>query len=159
MNKHQKLWISHHGEIPIEQNGKRRMVIHHINGDHSDNRIENLMLVTKSEHNRLHYSQGDIPPFTFEQCSKAGKIGGRKTAELGHCTTIAYLGGKERVKTLHAMKYKCNECEMVSSAGSIGLHQKASGHSGKTYLGTHDQLMANFSQQAVSINSLINSFL
>lgn len=28
--------------------------VHHLNGDHSDNRVENLIIVTKSEHTTLH---------------------------------------------------------------------------------------------------------
>lgn len=33
---------------------KKSTQVHHINGDHNDNRIENLMPVTKSEHRTIH---------------------------------------------------------------------------------------------------------
>ena len=46
----------------ISKTNKQRMkkIIHHINGDHSDNRPENLMEMSQSEHFKLHWKQGDI---------------------------------------------------------------------------------------------------
>jgi hypothetical protein len=45
MKEHRAVWIDNHGSIPDGA------VIHHINGDRSDNRIENLeMYETNGEH-------------------------------------------------------------------------------------------------------------
>lgn len=42
----------------MEQHIGRRLrsdeLVHHINGDHSDDRLENLMVVSATEHARLH---------------------------------------------------------------------------------------------------------
>ena len=72
---HQKVWAKYYGAIPYETEGVR-MSIHHINGDHNDNRIENLTLVTRSEHQKLHILQGDNSPKLAG--AKGGKLGGRK---------------------------------------------------------------------------------
>lgn len=34
-------------------------VVHHIDRDRSNNRIENLLLMTRGEHSKLHYEEGD----------------------------------------------------------------------------------------------------
>ena len=46
----------------ISKTNKRRMkkIIHHINGNHEDNRPENLREISQSEHFKLHWKQGDI---------------------------------------------------------------------------------------------------
>ena len=52
--QHRYIWNKYNGDIP--QNG----VIHHINGNPIDNNINNLKLMTRSEHSKLHCDQGDM---------------------------------------------------------------------------------------------------
>ncbi len=37
-------------------------VVHHINGNHFDNRIENLVVMTTNAHTAFHHKNGDIHP-------------------------------------------------------------------------------------------------
>lgn len=55
---HREIWKKYFGEIPKDEIG-RTYEIHHINGNHQDNRIENLKLVTIQEHYDIHYENGD----------------------------------------------------------------------------------------------------
>lgn len=45
---HSLIWENHYGEIPPG------CVIHHVNGNKKDNRIENLQCLTRSEHRKVH---------------------------------------------------------------------------------------------------------
>lgn len=52
-----RIFIDEHRKIMEEHIGRKlkpNEVVHHINGNKNDNRIENLQLMTLSEHTRLH---------------------------------------------------------------------------------------------------------
>lgn len=51
IKEHRDIWKYYNGEIP------EKMVIHHINRNKKDNRIENLQLMTNSEHTSFHRRQ------------------------------------------------------------------------------------------------------
>lgn len=58
MKDYRRLWRKHFGPIPVDEEG-RNYDIHHIDGNRSNNSIENLTCVSVEEHLRIHESQGD----------------------------------------------------------------------------------------------------
>ena len=91
---YRKLWEEHYGEIPKESNG-RSYDIHHINGDHYDNRIENLMAVTRSEHANLHAQEKLLDgTHNFLDSEQQRRTANQKVVDNTH----PFLGGEVQRK-------------------------------------------------------------
>ena len=82
---YRKIWSNAYGEIPKDDKG-RSYDIHHINGNHNDNRLENLKAVSIQEHYDIHSANGDTfacqkilfrmkvsPEIISKQCSELMK--------------------------------------------------------------------------------------
>jgi hypothetical protein len=59
MNEHRRTWEAYNGRIPVDEKG-RSYEIHHIDGNHNNNEIENLACVSIEEHYKIHLNQGDL---------------------------------------------------------------------------------------------------
>lgn len=73
--EHVVVWWKNVGSIP--PNGYE---IHHVNGEHRDNRFENLKLVTSHEHRILHGQLRRRPPIQFN-CGFCGVTSSRRARD------------------------------------------------------------------------------
>jgi transcriptional regulator with XRE-family HTH domain len=67
---HHKIWIEHNGAILDNH------IIHHIDGNTENNNINNLEMMTKSDHKRIHngWIRNKDGEWTHKPCSKCKKI-------------------------------------------------------------------------------------
>lgn len=56
--KYRKIYEQHHGKLRLDEFG-RTYEVHHLDGNHENNDIGNLIAVTIQEHYDIHASQGD----------------------------------------------------------------------------------------------------
>ena len=102
MKTYREVWEDHYGEIPKEPNG-RSYHIHHINGDHDDNRIENLVAVTGSEHTKIHIQEKMANGTHHFQSSEFQSAVNNKKVKNG---THPFVGGTIQRMIAHATNEK-----------------------------------------------------
>lgn len=104
--KYRKIYEHHMGPIPKDADG-RSYHIHHIDGDRSNNKIENLKAVSLREHYHIHLDQGDYaacirlakllsitPEEWRELLTKNGKQSRERNLTRVKNGTHQFLGGK-----------------------------------------------------------------
>lgn len=71
--EHLVVWVAAGNQRPTKAE-----VLHHVNEDKTDNRLENLRLMTRADHNRLHLEKR-------QRCEKTGRLlDGREWNEVPH---------------------------------------------------------------------------
>lgn len=71
--EHVIVWWKYYGKLP-----EKNMIIHHKNGNYRDNKIENLELMTRSDHTKHHYKPPPIVEIICKYCNKLFKLELRK---------------------------------------------------------------------------------
>lgn len=101
IHAHRWVWINHFGAIP------KGMDIHHKDGDKSNNEIENLEMLSRSDHLKQHWKEGrfDVPARRI-QLSEARKW--LKTPEGREKQSIA---SKKAWETRRKINIKCKNCK------------------------------------------------
>lgn len=61
---YRKIYEKHFGKIPKDDHG-RSYEIHHIDGNHNNNNIDNLQCLSIEDHFKIHFKQNDYAACLF----------------------------------------------------------------------------------------------
>lgn len=116
-----------YGSIPKDVNG-RTYEIHHLDGNHNNNSIENLKAVSINEHYNIHFSQGD-----YSAClvmSKRMKITPEEKSKLASIAAIKRVAdGTHHWKSKeYSKKQSVRATEQNKNNVKLGTHPWLNGN-------------------------------
>lgn len=145
MQHYRKIWESINGPIPVDEFG-RTYEIHHIDGDHTNNAVDNLMCLSIKDHYNIHHSQGDLGACYL--------IGIRMQMTTEELSKLSSLVQKEKIKNkTHAFLRKDFQKNAQNKRVTQGIHpwQNSELQRKKTQArvknGTHPWLGSDFATQ------------
>ena len=102
-----KRQVLEHRLVMEEALGRRLLLselVHHRNGDTQDNRLENLQLMTVSEHSKLHYHPRISVPLEERERIRRALTGRHPTPEARENLRRGQLGRKHSSETKEKMR-------------------------------------------------------
>jgi len=108
---HRLIWESYYGEIP------EGMLVHHRNGIKTDNSIQNLELISHSEHTHMHNKDRIFSDESRRKMSEShkGKVNSQATRKKMSENNARYWKGKKR---------DSETCEKISKANKGKKHSR-----------------------------------
>ena len=102
---HRWVWQNSHGLI------SEGMDIHHIDGDKSNNCIENLAILNRSDHRKEHWNDENLKPICLDQLNKVRPMAWLKSGEGKKAISDK---GKEVWKNRKPHKIICEQCNGIA---------------------------------------------
>lgn len=106
---HQKVWILAHGAIP------KGYVVHHVNFDKKDNRLENLALMKDADHRALHSCHRHGVAFCGRSFTREEALARKRAQSADY-----YAKNRERINSrINAYRQRKRELSKARAKGVI----------------------------------------
>jgi endogenous inhibitor of DNA gyrase (YacG/DUF329 family) len=127
---HREVWKSVNGPIPKGHD------VHHKNGNRLDNRIDNLELLSKSEHSALHFDEHLRPHLPkAHAASREARVRNRRRRKSRALVCIV-CGGRYSSGSTHPTRFCSTTCLEKARSGAFGGEDRMCEHCGARYKAT-----------------------
>lgn len=127
---HRAVWEQAYGPIP------EGCHIHHKNGDKTDNRLENLELLTHGEHSSLHYEAKLLPYRELALANSQEARERNRQKRLERTLICAFCEKEYHSGSAHPRRFCSSECIEAYRSGAFGSEIRKCEYCAKEYRAT-----------------------